>query len=85
MPQEVGWNTICDCCEAYLKKCHFLKICETDRDKIDSTIRNKIPNMGIKRSVEELVGRLKTIVVAPDRSQRGSCLVADPMSVWPLL
>ena len=66
-PQKARWNTICNCCEAPLKNWNMLKICETARDKIDSTISNKIPNM------EELVGRLKPIAVALDRLQRDSC------------
>jgi urease accessory protein UreE len=37
-----------------LKNWHILlKISETDKEKMDSTIRSKISNMGIKRSVED--------------------------------
>ena len=79
-PQKARWNTICNCCEAYLKNWHILKICETGRDKIASTISNKIPNM------EELVGRRNPIALALDRLQRDSYPVAGAaVIVWKTL
>ena len=67
---------MCDSCKAYLKNWHILlSICETDRVKFDSTIRNK-------RSVEELGRRLKKLnAVALDSLQMDSYRIADAVTV----
>ena len=67
---------MCDSCEAYLKNWHILlSICETDRVKFDSTIRNK-------RSVEELGRRLKKLNAAALGSlQMDSYRIADAVTV----
>lgn len=86
MPQEVRWNTVADCLESYIKHWPILlTICEQNRDKIDTNIVNIVNNLGIKRSAEELLQRLKPIAVALDKIQRDSCTIADTVDIWKTL
>ena len=83
MPQEVRWNTMNDCCDAYLESWHILsKICDTDREKIDLNIRNKVSNIGLKHNVEDLVARLKPIAAALDKMQSDTCHIGDAVHIW---
>jgi hypothetical protein len=45
----------------------LINICEQNRNQIDISIRNVVNNLGVKRSAEELLQRLKQIAVALDR------------------
>lgn len=83
MPQEVRWNTMADCLESYIKYWPILlTICEQNRDKIDNNIANIVTNLGIKRSAEELLQRLKPIAVALDHIQQDKCTIADTVEIW---
>ena len=65
-----------DCLESYIT--HWptlLTTYEQNRDKIDSSIANIVNNLGIKRSAEDLLQRLKP--VALDIIQQDSCTIAD--------
>ena len=75
-----------DCLESYIKHWPILlTICEQNRDKIDTYIVNIVNNLGIKRSAEELLQRLKPIAVALDKIQRDSCTIADTVDIWKTL
>lgn len=86
MPQEVRWNTMADCLESRIKNWPILMtICEENRDsadKIESSIASIVSNLGIKRSAEELLQRLKPIAVALDKVQRDNCTIADAVNIW---
>lgn len=83
MPQEVRWNTMADCLETYLKQWpKLVTVCEQHRDKIDKDITNIVTNIGVKRSAEELMQRLKPIAVALDYIQRDSCNIAEAVEIW---
>lgn len=83
MPQDVRWNTMSDCLDAYIKNwSKLLKICEEHRDRIDPTVKTKVSNMVLKRSAEELLGRLRPIAIALDRMQRDTTMLAESVDVW---
>jgi len=83
MPQEVRWNTMADCLESNIKHWPILMtICEQNRNKTDSSVANIVTNLGVKRSAEELLQRLKPIAVALDKVQRDSCTIADAVDIW---
>jgi len=86
MPQDVRWYTMADCLESYIKHWPILlTICEQNRDKIDSSIANIVNNIGVKRSAEEFLQRLKPIAVALDKIQSDSCTIADTVEIWKTL
>ena len=83
MPQDVRWNTLADCLDSYIKHWPILiTICEENRNQIDINIRNVVNNLGVKRSAEELLRRLKPIAVALDMVQKDSCIIADAVEIW---
>ena len=59
-----------------------MTVCEENRDKIESSITSIVANLGIKRSAEELLQRLKPIAVALDKVQRDDCTIADAVNIW---
>ena len=59
-----------------------MTICEENRDKTESSIASIVANLGIKRSAEELLQRLKPIAVALDKVQRDNCTIADAVNIW---
>ena len=83
IPQDVRWNTMADCLEAYIKNWPILMtICEADREKIDLNIRNKVTNLGVKRAAEDLLARLRHISVALDKVQRDNCTIGEAVTIW---
>jgi Protein of unknown function (DUF 659)/hAT family C-terminal dimerisation region len=83
MPQEVRWNTMADCLETYISQWpKLMAVCEQNRDEIDKDISNIVTNIGVKRSAEELLQRLKPIAVALDSVQRDSCNIAEAVEIW---
>jgi uncharacterized protein YuzB (UPF0349 family) len=83
LPQDVRWNTLCDCLESFIKNWPvLLKICEDHRDVIDTGIRNKVTNLAIKRNAEDLLKILKPIAVALDKIQKNSCTISDALVIW---
>jgi uncharacterized protein YuzB (UPF0349 family) len=83
LPQDVRWNTLCDCLEAYIKNWSLImKVCEEHRDAIEGDIQNKVRNMGIKRNAEDLLKRLKPIAIALDSIQRDNCTIAKAVEIW---
>ena len=83
LPQDVRWNTLCDCLKSYLNSWSVLvKIADENRNKIDQNIAQKINNMTLKRSAETLLSRLYPIAVALDRLQSDSITIAEAVEVW---
>lgn len=83
MPQDVRWNTMCNCLKIYIKNWPTLiKICEVDREKIDVKVREKVANLSLKRSAEDLLGRLEPIAVALDKVQSDKCTIAEAVDIW---
>ena len=83
MPQDVRWNTMADCLESYIKHWPMMMtICEENRNEIDHNISSLVSNLGIKRSAEELLQRLKPIAVALDCVQQDSCSIAEAVEIW---
>lgn len=86
MPQDVRWNTMADCLETYITQWpKLMAICEQNRNNIDKDIANIVTNIGVKRSAEELLKRLKPIAVALDSIQKDSCTIADGVEIWKTL
>ncbi len=83
MPQDTRWNTMCNCLKMYVKNWPTLmKICEADREKIDVKVREKVANLSLKRSAEDLLGRLEPIAVALDKVQSDKCTIAEAVDIW---
>ena len=58
-----------------------MKICEVNREAIDSGVRNKVSNLGLKRSPEELLDQLQPIVKALYQAQSDKCTIAEAVDV----
>ena len=83
MPQDTRWNTMCNCLKIYIKNWPALmKICEVDREKIDIKVRDKVSNLSLKRSAEDLLARLEPIAVALDKVQSDKCTIAEAVDIW---
>lgn len=83
MPQDTRWNTMSDCLKVYINNWPILmKICEVNREAIDTEVRNKVSNLGLKRSAEELLDRLQPIAKALDEVQSDKCTIAQAVDVW---
>lgn len=83
VPQEVRWNTLSDCFEVYLSEWpKILKICEDNRNKIDNEIYEKVTNMVIKRSAEDLLKIYKPIAIALDTLQKSNASLSDAVEVF---
>lgn len=83
MPQDTRWNTMSDCLKAYITNWPILmKICEINREAIDTEVRNKVSNLGLKHSAEELLDRLQPIAKALDEVQSDKCTIAQAVDVW---
>ena len=83
MPQDVRWNTMCDCLEAYISNWSvLLAVCEENRKEIDSIVHSKVTNLGLKRQAEELYERLSPIAIALDKMQADSAMIADCVEIW---
>jgi hypothetical protein len=83
LPSDVRWNTMADCLEIYLKEWpKLVKICEENKDKIDSIIYGKIMNMVIKQAAEEYLKILKPVAVALDKLQKNLTFISDAVEIW---
>ncbi|KAG7171954.1 hypothetical protein Hamer_G000906 [Homarus americanus] len=83
MPQDTRWNTMSDCLKIYIKNWPILmKISEVDREKTDQGVRNKVSNLVVKRSAEELLTRLEPIAEAQDKVQSDKCTIAEAVDIW---
>lgn len=59
-----------------------MKICEADREIINSNVRSKVSNRGLKRSAEELLARLRPITRALDQVHSDNCTIAQAVYKW---
>lgn len=83
LPQEVRWNTMCGCLEAFLKNWVIIyQVCEDHSDEIDENVRSKVINIQIKKSVEEVLKIFRPIAIALDKVQSNSCKIGDAVIVW---
>ena len=83
LPIDVRWNSVADCLESYLKNwAIMLKVSEDHRSEFDKDIFSKLSNLGIKRSAEDLLARMKPISVALDKVQADKSTIADAVNVW---
>lgn len=55
----------------------ILKVCEDNRETINSDIAEKVIDFQLKRSIEDYLQRLKPIVFAGDRAQRDNCTISE--------
>ena len=49
---------------------------------IDAVVHQKVTNVGLKRSAEDLLARLEPIAEALDRVQRDGSSTADAVAAW---
>lgn len=82
MPMEVRWNTMCQSIESYLKNWPKLMEVVDKYHEIDDNIRIKVQNIGIKRTAESLLDKLKPIANALDKTQSDKCFLSDCVLVW---
>lgn len=83
LPSDIRWNTVTDCFEVFVSEWQkLLKICEENRDVIDSVIRAKVENMVVKRSVEDYLIILKPISVTLDTLQRNNANLSTAVTAW---
>ena len=83
LPQETRWNTMCNCLKSYISNWPIMmQVCETHRQVIDAVVHQKVTNVGLKRSAEDLLSRLEPIAEALDRVQADGCSIADALAVW---
>lgn len=86
LPQEVRWNSMCDCLISYVNNWpSFVTVVEADRGNIDSHIKDKIFNMAIKRNAEDMIAILKPIATALDHVQSNKCSISDAVVYWKIL
>ena len=61
MPQDVWWNTMADCLASYLhNRPIILQVCEKHQGEIDTSIANKVKNIGIKQNAEDFLIEAET-------------------------
>lgn len=83
LPSDVRWNSLADCLEMYVTQWEIiLKICEENKKEIDSTIYEKVSNIGIKHAAQEYLRILKPISVALDILQRKNATITDAVEQW---
>ncbi len=83
MPQDTRWNTMCNCLKIYIKNWPTLmKICEVNREQIDVKVREKVSNLTLKRSAEDLLARLEPKPVALEKVQNDKCTIAEAVNIW---
>ena len=63
----------------------MMKICETHRHVIDSVVHQKVTNVSLKRSAEDLLSRLEPIAEALDSVQGDGSSISDAVAAWKLL
>lgn len=83
MPAETRWNSLVHCLEAYIKGWPvILRICEDNREKIDSNVQGKVTNFMLKRNVEDMITILKPISVTLDKMQSNKCSIGEAVYLW---
>ena len=74
---------VCDCLKAYVSNWSIMmKICETHRQVIDSVVHQKVTNVSLKRSAEDLLSRLEPIAEALDSVEGDGSSVSDAVAAW---
>ncbi|CAG4952685.1 unnamed protein product [Parnassius apollo] len=83
LPQDVDWNTFTDCLESYLAAWpKLIKICEENKGNIDRVVAQKVSNIIIKRSAEDMLQISKPISVALDRLQASYAILSDTVQCF---
>lgn len=83
LPSDVRWNSLGNCLEMYVTQWDIiLKICEENKNEIDSTIYRKVSNIAIKHAAQDYLNILKPISVALDTVQRKNATIADTVEQW---
>lgn len=78
LPSPTRWNSDFECLHSYLHNhTHYKKIATEYKDDIDPTISNKIKNIGILVTAEDLCEQLRPISQALTRAQSDSFTIAD--------
>ena len=60
-------------------------MCEGHRSVIDQSVHQKVANLALKRSAEDLLERLQPIAIALDKVRSDGCTIADAVEVWKTL
>ena len=83
LPSDVRWNSVADCLKMYVTQWDILlKICEENKNQIDTTIYQKVSNIGLKHTAQEYLSILKPISVALDILQRKNATISDAVEQW---
>lgn len=83
LPSDVRWNSVADCLEMYITQWDILlKICEENKKEIETTIYQKVSNIGLKHAAKEYLDILKPIAVAIDTLQRKNATISDAVEQW---
>lgn len=83
LPQDVRWNTLCNCLESYIDNWHILsKVCSEYKLSIDTDIIKLVNNMDLKINCEEYYRKLKFISVSLDKMQRDDCVISEGTQIW---
>ena len=59
-----------------------MKICEVNRESINTEVRNKVSNLVLKYLAEELLHQLQPIAKALHEVQSDECTIAQAVDVW---
>ncbi|KAJ8874060.1 hypothetical protein PR048_024900 [Dryococelus australis] len=60
----------------------LVKIYGEHKTKFDATVRQKVTNIGVKRSAEDMLSIWKPIAVALNRVQQNSCTLSQSVQIW---
>lgn len=83
VPQDVRWNTVCECFEVYVNEwTKLLQICEEHKEEIDQVIFQKVSNIQIKRMAEDFLKLLKPISVTLDKLQQKDAFLSQAVFEW---
>ncbi|XP_076050878.1 uncharacterized protein LOC143031207 isoform X2 [Oratosquilla oratoria] len=78
VPGDKRWNIMSHCLKVFISNLPLLmRICEGDGEEVDRTVRN-----GLQRAAEELLSRLEPVAVALDKTQSGTCTIAEAVDIW---
>lgn len=58
-----------------------MKVCEENRNKIDSAEYSKVINFSMKRNAEDLLNRLQPIARSLDQVQKDNCEISTAVHV----
>lgn len=86
LPNDVRWNSLADCLEGFVESWPILfKIAEENKNEIESTIREKVSNIHLKRLAEDYLKILKPISIAIDRLQKNDASISDVVEQFKIL